>query len=164
MSYRSFLGADLFEVGYFTNSEVHHAVVRIGERDNPTRTYSIVCSLMPIAIGPPHAQEFAFCLLEVEQGSGVEYRWWDGRDTKTVIQSKQDRERCVGVIATCLETLLAEVHPKDIFMQACSSDLPDRAMVKYHRILETFGELGYCTTEAPEYHGRRSWWMERLDA
>jgi len=164
LTYRSFLGADLFEVGYFTNSEVHLAAVRVGEDDDPNRTYSVVCSFMPIVIGPPYSVEFGFCLLEVEQGSGVEYRWWDGRETKGVIPSKQERERCVNVILTCLETLLAEVQPKDIFMQACSGNLPDRAMIKYQRVLETFGQLGYSITEAPEYHGRKSWWMERTDA
>jgi hypothetical protein len=164
MAYRSFLGAELFEVGYFTNSEVHHAIVRIGENDDPARTYSLVCSFQPIVIGPPFTLEFSFCLLEVEQGSGAEYRWWDGRETRGVVVPKQERERCVNVILTCLETLLAEVRPKDIFMQTCSGDLPDRAMVKYRRVLETFGQLGYSITEAPEYHGRRSWWMERIDA
>lgn len=162
MPYRSFLGADLFEVAYFTNSVVHHAVSRIGENDSPARTYSIFTSLMPMP--PGNAMEFAFCLLEVEQESGAEYRWWDGRETRNLIHAQQDRERCVGVILTCLRTLLAEVQPKDIFMQTCTSGLPDRAMVKYHRVLETFGQLGYSITEAPEYHGRRSWWMERIDA
>lgn len=164
MAYRSFLHGEMFEIAYFTNTVVHWTAVRVGEADNPARTFSMMAYLSPMPGATSDTVEFAFCLMETDEASGSEYPRWDGRETRHIITDARDRKVCLGIVCSSLGTLLTEARPSHVFMQACNADLPPAALQKYERILETFRQLGYAAEEQEAYHGRKSWWMERSDA
>lgn len=164
MPFRSFIGSDLFETAYFTNQVSHWTAVRVGEDDDPARTYSLMAYLAPMPGANVGTMQFSFFVLELDVKSGHESTIWDGRGTKGIIPSPDDRERCLNLIRSSLATLLDEAQPVHVFMQACDADLPARACQKYERLLETFSAMGYLPEEQEPYHGQRSWWMERLDS
>lgn len=164
MPFRSFIGSELFETGYFTNQVTHWTAVRVGEDDNPARTYSLMAYLSPMPAASAGTMQFTFFMLELDVESGHEVSIWDGRGTKGVIPSPNDRHRCLNLIRSSLGTLLEEAQPTHVFMQACDANLPPRACQKYERLLETFSAMGYIAEEQAPHHGRRSWWMERLDS
>lgn len=163
MAYRSLLGGAVYEASLFDNGEQYWAITRIGEADEPERTYSVACSLTPMPAAALGTLEFSFTIIEMDVATGHEHSFWNGADTKHFL-TPADRNSVGGIILDSIDELVAAALPDHIFMQACNANLPAKALHKYERILETFVKLGYGIEEQPEYHGRKSWWMERHHA
>lgn len=159
MAFVRTISPDDFQFETFKNGNAWLVVVSIGYDDEFDITYSLVVGLEPAAGG---AVEYFFQIVEADGETGGEHVYWSGKDTRFL--KKDDRKIVLAAVLTATRMLLTSASPKRVEMITHSPDPPDKALVKHHLIGKVFASCGYEVHSADPYHGRRVWWMERLES
>jgi hypothetical protein len=159
MAFVRTISPDDFQFETFKTGNAWLVVVSIGYDDGLDISYSLVVGLEPAAGG---AVEYFFQIVEAERETGVEYVYWSGKDTRFLKQD--DRKIVLAALLTATSALLTSARPERVEMITHSPDLPDKALVKHLSIARVFESCGYEVHTADPYHGKRVWWMERLES
>ncbi|UCI10473.1 hypothetical protein [Mesorhizobium sp. B1-1-8] len=140
----------------------HIARVAIGYDDGTDHTYSVVVALSPIpGHGGLHDFELVFSIVETYVDGDHSHNYWDGNETKSFLSDVGERALTNAIVMTLVQRLIDVVAPDVVSMVTYTSNLPARALRKFHQIALLFAQNGYVVGEADPWNGQRIWMMTR---
>jgi hypothetical protein len=122
-------------------------------------SYSAVVGCTPLPGGAD--MEYFFYIVEGDREERLANHHWTGLQTKGLISDKVDRRAVLYTVLFGTDRLLKTFNHSRYFCCTYDSDLPEKALSKYYRVVETFRMCGYEAKEQPVLLGKNSWWLER---
>ncbi len=153
-------GEDSIEIEVLKGNGEHIHRCAIGFCDETDSVFSVVVALSPQpGSGDLGHYEIVFHVLEhLSDGEFIDYT--DGLQTRFL--DGHAREIVMNIICTCTAGLIDAVKPTVVSMVTREPDLPEKALLKYHRIALVFSKYDYRSGRGDPWHGLQIWMMERL--
>lgn len=135
------------------------ALMRVGYDDERPFTYYIAAGLSPC---PPDGRlEYHFFLNVINDDEETDSQVTDARLVSRIVPAEH-KPHVLIALKVCTWELLFSIRPQHVFMTALVDGIPPRAIEKYRKINQFFGEAGYEVTEAPILLGTIRWDMARM--
>jgi hypothetical protein len=152
---------DEISISITTNGTQYVAQVPIGFEDGNSLRYSIFVSFGSVPGYGPERKEIVFCVVESDVKTGLHEDIWDGIVLRKKIPNQQHRNLIMSAVCQCVAYLIDEVSPSVLVMVTHTPRLPDKALVKYARVLNTVSEKGYKAGRSDVWNGCYTWMMEQ---
>lgn len=138
----------------FRQGEEYSVLIRVGKDVENKLNYFLNVGLSPTGGG----SELYFNIIEVNSLTGEEVVYWCGSETKSIID-----EECRGIIILILlkivDAIINSAKPEYVYLIPREPALPEKAMIKYMRIVHVFHTRSYTVRKTDPHRGRRMWTM-----
>lgn len=147
-----------FSIDILEGNGEHIRRCGIGHCDETNGVYSAITCLAPIpGYGDLNGFELAFNIVKAEpDNTFIDYT--DGLETRFL--DKHARNTVLAIICTCTHDLIDRARPSIVQMHTREPYLPEKAILKYHRIAQIFGQNGYRTGRGDPWKGHQTWFMK----
>jgi hypothetical protein len=135
-------------------------IVNVGRDAAVGHTYSIMVGLAP---QPGGASEYYFCILDLDETTGELADCHSGLESGNILPKVQ-RGAILRAILHATKLLLGQVNPVTVNWSTFDLNFPDKALVKYNRVVRVFEGSGYTVTAGEPHNGQHFWSAERLNA
>lgn len=137
--------------------------VAVGYDSETNYVFSTFVALAPTAGYVDTKYDLSFAIIEASLDEAHIESRTDGLTTKAVISDRNHRSLIRMVACQSVRHLIDVAKPAVVNMVTHSSDLPEKALQKFHEIAAVFGQNGYKAGRCDPWHGHQIWLMERLD-
>lgn len=160
MAFEFTLDTPHFDINSIGKADEHVATIDIGFDQNLGTTFKILLALAPIAALPPDHRELFFSLIESNPHEVVRnYR--NGLETKNFLTG-DERVSVLDAVACGASYLVKKANPSVLVFNTLETNLPQKALAKYHRICAEVCKAGYQGGKVDSYHGSEQWHLVKV--
>lgn len=136
--------------------------IPIGYDDDTDAVYSLIVALSSLpgmADIPGYELTFSIVVAAID-GSQIS-ECWDGLEARQFLVDADHRSMVKSLIYQAATHLTAESGANLVHMVTHTSNLPERALVKFNEICAVFRGIGFRAGRGDSWHGQHIWMMER---
>lgn len=126
------------------------------------RLVNLVCEIEPFILDDEETFQFLYSIQIIALNDDFEpFETMESAIARPYIPN-DIRGRIVDLVLDCVRLFVEELEMSKIYMVAKEGDLPEKALRKHGRLIQTFEELDfYLDVEGEDPSGRLTWTMRR---